>query len=351
MSNRLLECPTSCAYLQSYAWREDIRVFGLCILLIITQSCSLEPPTKQQWLPTELLLQILSYLDDTKDLLSLSRSSKVLRTIALPALYSKLYIEESSSVYQRPRYKRLESLIGFLNFIPSSDIAVFITEFRVELVCCNAYPWEISYPQRQSTPKGTCDSHDNLAGAAMKTMINLKILRIECRLHENSTCHRHAWINDLEMLQLRYLSFLCYCGPYNTVQPPTFFSAPILASVQALDFHWNHNFECPTPWLSSLVDDASILPKLDALSYHGSPLGGVLMTKRSIQRLDLDCESRVLIDTPPKSHGTITHITSSYFPVFTILFLSVPHVFRNLRHIGVINSSLLGFPGVFSRTL
>jgi hypothetical protein len=93
-----------------------------------------------------------------------------------------------------------------------------------------------------------CSKLDTLLGQALKSLVNLQVLHINCACCRvlSDVFSRHTYLEKLRTTELRELSFQCRCLPYDQ-EPYRALTAPYMSSIKTLrwELFWKRDFDPP----------------------------------------------------------------------------------------------------------
>jgi hypothetical protein len=283
-------------------------------------------------------LHILSYINEKKDLLTLSWTSRLLRALALPLLFQTVDLLVIEPILSKHKHQ-LQPRFSILKPLRAPGIAAIVIDLRVSLsswLMCERYSRSL-----WNSRKCTCDALDRQVGECVKAMVNLEALYFNCILCKDidDTDRRHRYIPDLETCKLRTLSFSCYCTRGTNHQLERILSSPMQATVEALKW-----ISYPAGTMSRLtekiLDAAQTLPCLNALYHSGTNVENFLLANRPIRRIftgdmrETTCPG--LLRAFSNSPGMLTHIVLHDFSLLADILAVKPTSFRNLQHVGTL---------------
>jgi hypothetical protein len=218
-------------------------------------------------LPTEILLQIISYLmSDLRDVAVLNRTSKYFTAVTDALLYSSLRIgldAPSCKPMSVPLNERRQALL--YQGLQSPRFAELVTEFRIDFSWCGMRRPPIL--RRLRRVRCTCNRLDYLLGQALTSLTNLRILRFSCYCCADPTDSRHLYLQHLTTTKLRGLTFECQCMPAMSDKLFNICSASCMRSL--LELKWpNPGNSAPNVSVRALIEDKKCLPKLVGLYIH-----------------------------------------------------------------------------------
>ncbi|KIM26662.1 hypothetical protein M408DRAFT_25151 [Serendipita vermifera MAFF 305830] len=151
-----------------------------------------------QWLPVEILIQIVSYVPEKRDIAKLCSVSTLLNSISLPFLYKSLNIDDESS---KNWYLQLE-LFKILSIPRYSNIVTTVKLKFYGKYACN---------KKKNSFIGacTCKDYDDQIGGLLIGLINLQSLYFDCNLCGAED--HHSYLASLRSRQLQVLKFRCFC--------------------------------------------------------------------------------------------------------------------------------------------
>ncbi|KAG8809890.1 hypothetical protein FRC17_003187 [Serendipita sp. 399] len=219
-------------------------------------------------LPTELLMQIISYIQDIGDIRRLSLASRTLRAIVEPQLYHTLFIRT-----KRDLSKQINAIQ--LSFA-TPHIRVQITEIRIafgEIAGRDSY---------LSTPDSQKREWEADLGDAIASLPNLQILWFNCASRHSFGGLKHAWLAKLQTKQLRQLDITC-AGRWDDADFE-FLYAPCTSKLRALNMN---GIEPRNPASMALQWQLVKAPSqtIDRLAYDGSFTPAWLVENRAIKNI------------------------------------------------------------------
>jgi hypothetical protein len=284
----------------------------------------------QRWLlstlATELLLLIVSLVDDRNDVLALCGTSVILRALSLPLFFKTVWLGQS----ELRSYDQLERLYKSLK---NPRIALMVTEFRVQI--------------GETCLLGNicgCDYLDEIVGEALLAMITLESLHIDCRLCRNTldtVKGRHGYLDTLITPMLKTFAFQClFCSGRCVDQRARILLSPCLATVQI--FAYDPRNTPPVPETAYIIlDNPRILPHVRVMQHYGTKLENTVLAMRPIERLyirywrvGLLMEAGRLDSAILQSPGKLTHLILEESQYYTPRILQNLAIFIHLNHIG-----------------
>jgi len=265
-------------------------------------------------------LLVISLLEETSDLFSLSHTSGVLRALVLPIRAVTVFPAREYSPGEDAS-RQFRTLKAFRD----TGLAAAVTEFRVRLPCLGPPGWRC-----------TCSSVDATLGTALQAMVNIELIDIICVLCPHQPQERHQYFSNLEPRRLRHVSFQCFCteGP---LWCETMLSAPIFNTVEAL--RWSSSNKARVmPWAGGL-NHPTDLPNLTALAHLGSSLEDELLATRHIRRVYSSqrlSEHRGFLSSLEASPGILTHVVLEKFFDLRTFVQAMPLCFSNIQHVGTL---------------
>jgi hypothetical protein len=288
-------------------------------------------------LPTELLAIILDLVYGRIELSRLCRTCRLFRTIVEPRLY---HVYLSSSKWYR-----------------GADIRQVIQHIRLELilntVTLELYGWK--YCDGQTNPREpaffknsrqhqvtcTCNKLDRAVGKALRHLVNLRTLRLDCDLCEVDPYQRHGWISTLETRSLHEINVICWCSDIDESTTVEIFSASPMNTVAMLGWHPHRSMSQQGELLKLLLMEQPILSNLRHLDYRGSDIDTMLLRHRPITRLSCALDpGRALNYEEMREMQGLTHLNIDCinWGAFKSLYLDSiaenPSPFLNLQHLG-----------------
>ncbi|KIM24472.1 hypothetical protein M408DRAFT_26942 [Serendipita vermifera MAFF 305830] len=248
-------------------------------------------------LPTELLLQIVSYITNRDDLYSLYATCRTLSLIVRHSLYNCIdtrpppppftgrSIRDDHRPFNAAQHQKI-----FRTLRSQPHISSLVTELRVALPKCTKDQFK---PARGfwTGPKDWCRAIEKHLALALVQLVNLEVLDFQCglcpiRLDSVSRGKKHDYLCKLGAKHLRELRLSCVCRESRDLaETRTILSAPCLQSITTLS--WDIQLSC-VQW--EVTGDMSQLDQcllhLHTLSYDANPLLDRLVTLRRIRHLE-----------------------------------------------------------------
>ncbi|KAG8807978.1 hypothetical protein FRB91_003472 [Serendipita sp. 411] len=177
----------------------------------------------------ELLMQIISYIEDLRHLQDLLIVSKIFRSIVEPVLYRVIKIGGVRGLDLPP--SKLGALYRTLE-IPR--IAGLVTVLKVDL-----NKWQHCFQCSRQLSRGviarsvslyvaisaacSCDTLDREFGRVVVNLKNLQALSFSCYLTHRKGDHQHSWFATLQERELKELEIWCRfsCEQILFVKPKT----------------------------------------------------------------------------------------------------------------------------------
>lgn len=314
-------------------------------------------------LPTELLLHIVSYIEDIQDVGILSKTCKTFRLICLQRLYQRIdpwcgliwFATDEVHTSNTQRHLKLFSALQY------SHISPVVTTLKLALPKCRKNMLS-AFTEFWSGWSDCCRTIETQLGCALLGLVNLQVLDITCALCPASRdaagwCKAHAYIPKLAAKKLIELHLTCkeYPEERDFVQTRAMLSAECLQSITALT--WKIPFHHTGDQLSEEDCENAIrgrLPFLEKLTYNVNPLLDRLLAIRDIRQLKCRPLDQVLhsaLSNSPKKHlvsllagddetpfwyrDWVT--PSDSFAGWTHYLSADIQPYRYLRHLGVLN--------------
>lgn len=268
--------------------------------LFFRRSSTIHPSVQTEFLlrlPTELLLQIVSYITNRDDLYSLYATCRTLSLIVRHSLYNCIdtrpppppftgrSIRDDHRPFNAAQHQKI-----FRTLRSQPHISSLVTELRVALPKCTKDQFK---PARGfwTGPKDRCRAIEKHLALALVQLVNLEVLDFQCglcpiRLDSVSRGKKHDYLCKLGAKHLRELRLSCVCRESRDLaETRTILSAPCLQSITTLS--WDIQLSC-VQW--EVTGDMSQLDQcllhLHTLSYDTNPLLDRLVTLRRIRHLE-----------------------------------------------------------------
>ncbi|KAG8801661.1 hypothetical protein FRC16_011366 [Serendipita sp. 398] len=240
----------------------------------------------------ELLLQIISYIHDNKDLRSLALVSRTFWKIIGPEIWQVVDLGTTKwrPFHPRANYSRLMKLY---NTMKNLRVGSYITVFRISIkniyhcsYCTDAYGGNLRALYVRLVDPCRCKKLDRQLGAVIAELPNLHVLSMSCRLIHREGEERHAWLANLKTQVLQELELGCGYAPWK-VKDYNLLLAPCMSKLSAV------KLDAYFPFLDSELQyfmplREQFFPLLDTLAYHisdGSLLRDWILSHRPIKNL------------------------------------------------------------------
>lgn len=172
-------------------------------------------------LPTELLLLILSLVEDVETLLTLYRTSGTLRFLSLPFFKS---MDLDSDLTHRSPFQ----WVTLYKSLRASPISGIITKFHAKIWKSHSGCWH-------RVPCTACDTLDDIVGELLLSMVNLESLYINCSLCREKANDRHQYLDNLVAPKLQAFAFDCsHCFKNARGWQYKILALPWLSTIQSL---------------------------------------------------------------------------------------------------------------------
>lgn len=291
-------------------------------------------------LPLELLLSVVSYVDETADLASLCVTSKLFFSIAQASLYKTISVGGGNLQGLQYGMKKL-ALDDHFNLYrtlqSTNNIYTFVTDFRVHFQPCSRGKERLGVPCR-------CDDFDTMLGQALIRLENIRTLgfRCICCKSRDWKASRHQYLNELQCKQLDQLIFRCSCYAFDARYKNTsiFFDKPFMSTVQSLSLS-----SVPLGVASVLARDGC-LPALKKLSCNDQNSVEKLLAKGILTHLmaefifDRDLAS-ILSQIPPSLQHLVIGDVLDQLNLYGALN---SHSYPNIRHLGIFSLNTVSIP-------
>ncbi|PVG01396.1 hypothetical protein CPB86DRAFT_781620 [Serendipita vermifera] len=301
-----------------------------------------EPPSKESAtfvipkFPPELLIAVVDFVYGRKELYQLCRTSRFLRKIAEPKLYFQHFgqseLAKQMDIPKILRHPQLESLLNTL---------------YIKLKRPDQCEWKRSrltdiQQARTSQPACSCSNVDEQFWISIASLLNLRTLKISCRLCVDRSSPRHQHICKLETRLLKKVFFTCQCSIMDDNTLAEIFSAACMNSVITLGWHLLQPTSIKGGALESRLVKDNVLPKLRHLDHWGRDVDNLLLRHRPITRLcsSLEPDAGINHEDLRAHREIITHINihTPYIAAYDASPLAAiareVNLFRNLHHIG-----------------
>lgn len=235
-------------------------------------------------LPIELLMHIVSYIKDRKDLMSVELTSRIFRSVALPLIYQTIVISENGR--QSLDYQRQTLLYRSLQSSPALDTVTTVDLYLAKWKTCS----KAMAPTSNSIKRCNCNRLDRLLGEALSCLPNLESLSLKCNLcWSKASDQRHRHLAHLKTTKLRELWLRCRCSEWNHTYELTadILSSPGMSSLISLWLEWSiaGAMTLPVSLYKDLFANPGNLPSISWLYHDGSMLSDMVITERPITRL------------------------------------------------------------------
>ncbi|PVG01397.1 hypothetical protein CPB86DRAFT_871145 [Serendipita vermifera] len=285
-------------------------------------------------LPTELLIEIINFVEGKKELYRLCRTSRLLRTVAEPLLYARHFghseLAKKMDIRVLFRHPHFETIINTIS------LKLIRWNYCQHLMLKGGYK-----PHRPLLPC-SCREFDEAVGRALNCLLNLRVLRLYCSLCQTDSQERHGYISTLNTRVLQEVKFSCYCSIMDEKRVAKCLSAPCMTSVTTLGWHSLRGTSAKGGYLESLLVKDGILPNLSHLRHWGDDISNLLLRYRPITQLSSTVTSDGIprLEDLKRNDGLMTHMSIyAHFgasePLFNIIAQD-PSPFRNLQHIGTL---------------
>lgn len=203
-------------------------------------------------LPVELLLQIAANLEDTKNLLSLSYASKVLKEVAYAQIYTSLTITigDPLQVDVESRWLDEKGLRLLRRTLNDPQIAAIVTRLELRILGCDQT--HEPTPRLPARSCG-CDRRDAVLGEVLQSLKNLHTLHFQCMLFcWKSVEPHHLYLESLPVKSLGEMVYNCSCTARPTNRPKQTLSASFMQSITSLEWGGTTVFELEETCLPNL---------------------------------------------------------------------------------------------------
>jgi hypothetical protein len=274
-------------------------------------------------LPAELWLHIINLLNGNIEKLTLSRVSKVLRSLILPYFKTiNLFPNQdsaSSGYKDSDEFNLLLSLRG-------PQLASVVTSLTIKPTCTYRAGWKLT--------RCMCLKLDGLMSTAFNAMVNLAHLDIHCKMCDRYGEHRYRCFTRISTRRLLSLSFQCHCESVGLHYSDTYISPAVLSTVESLRWYCRRSYV-----------GREQISRVNALVYYGSYREDKLMAARSIRRVWIPDEKgdtavpfvRALGDDVGENDSVgLNRIILEKFDRLEEMVAAKPGWFGNLQHIGTL---------------
>ncbi|KIM26660.1 hypothetical protein M408DRAFT_9723 [Serendipita vermifera MAFF 305830] len=289
----------------------------------------------KQWLPVELLIHVVSYIPEKRDIAKLCSVSTLFNSISLPFLYKNLNIDDESS---KNWYLQLE----FFKILGVPRYSSIVT--TIELKFCGKYACN----KKKNSFRGacTCKDYDDQIGRLLNGLINLQSLYFNCNLCPGED--HHSYLDSLQPRKLQVFKFRCFClyNQQEGVNKPgstSLLTAPFMQNVTSLALM------CPkrcllddTGRIENVLGQPNVLPALSTLAYSVLSESGEykfpseVLAARPIRRLYYHGIPSAAEASSP-AQQTLEYIMSyDIMQWLPPIVTNYPRLYANLRSIGTI---------------
>ncbi|PVG01394.1 hypothetical protein CPB86DRAFT_781617 [Serendipita vermifera] len=303
------------------------------------------PTTGPSRLPTELLVVVIDFVNDRRELHQLCRTCHLFRAMAEPKLYRLHFAHTERAmnmdIYKLIRHPRLETILNTLE----------LTLWGCPYCERRLLMWPTTLLQKLGlkwTPC-TCDKLDKSVGIALGDLFNLRILHLSCVLCQVDSHKRHGWITTLKTNSLQEITFTCTCSIMDEATTVEIFGAPCMTSLTTLGWHPCRRTTVNKGGLEFTLIRSDILPNLRHLDFWSGDTNSSLLCHRPITRLVMSIDEGDIVNYEDlrSTNGRLTHlnILAENWGVFGSFFIDIIaenlSPFRNLQHLGsfLLNSS------------
>jgi hypothetical protein len=172
----------------------------------------------------------------------------------------------------------------------------------------------------RSGPPCPCDKLDEALGRALNGLINLRMLRLDCRLcrpdgvdrWDRVPCsyERHRYLTTLQTNVLQEVKFHCKCSIINEKALVEYLGASCMTPVTTLGWSTCGQIS-PNGYLKASLTNPSILPNLSVLFCVSDVLNHLLVQCRPIQKIGASGErgqGTINLEDLIKKRGKLTHV-------------------------------------------
>lgn len=336
---------------------EQSPVLGKWVLLVLKGYWLYRHTVRTPSLPNELLILVLSHLNEKRDLAALSLTCQTFRSILEPQLYSRIDILFPNTTTPQTSMEQEPSLNGprraaLCRTLVSPHYSSLVTSFNFVSPICNQdirrefQEWWTRLPDK-------CDEIDAQLSNVLQALPNLHTLLVEFRACWTSNPEkRHRYLQNLKTRTLTSLSFKCYCSAEPLSQTYETLSSPCCQAIHSLK--WERASKHARGGQQEF-DVSRILPPLQKLGYVENKILDKLLSCRAITHLACeiwdDTRHRAFCKGP--SNGTLTWLCTrvktrevyegdlSHLPNLSVSgrYLAIgvgdnPEAFKNVTHLG-----------------
>ncbi|PVG01409.1 hypothetical protein CPB86DRAFT_102398 [Serendipita vermifera] len=284
-------------------------------------------------LPNELLILIVSLVEETRDLCALCLVSRLLRSIAEDRLYRQIFTTSTPLRHGRRvplcrtlLQRRFESIV--------TDLDITLGKWK----SCSR--WDASPISRHLRGRCTCDVVDKEWGRAIVSLTQLVSLQFTCYLcYDSQMDRRHRYLQNLKTKNLKRSAYSCFCSISDGKRELSILAAPYMRSVTILDWRCDSWTQVWRPEFDAFLDNPDILPNIRWLNYDNTPFSSLLVSKRYITRLStrwppgkIPLRYSLLSQFPGRPTHLSDHDQGSDLLRFSII--REPGPFRSLQHFG-----------------
>jgi hypothetical protein len=315
-------------------------------------------------LPNELLILILSYLNEKRDLAILSRTCQTFRSISEPRLYETIDMPFPNTTTPKTPREQETSLIGsrraaLCRTLVSPHYSSLVTSLNFVSPICSRI--RSGFQEWRTRLSDKCDEIDGQLSNVLQALPNLHSLWVECQACWTPNPEkRHRYLQNLKTRTLTHLSFRCSCSSEPLSQTYQTLSSPCCQAIHTLE--WDRTSQHARGGQQEF-DVSGILPRLQMLAYAENKILDQLLSCRAITHLACgiwdDTRHRAFCRGP--SNGALTWLCSkgkkwaisdgdlNHLPNLSnsggCLAIGVrenPEAFRNVTHLGCLYFSEAG---------
>ncbi|KAG8793410.1 hypothetical protein FRC17_008452, partial [Serendipita sp. 399] len=246
-------------------------------------------------LPTELLLQVLSYVQHERDLRQLALASRFLNHTLEPELWR--IIEFNGTQYRfdglRAPMATTEKLLALYRSLTIPRLGAYISIIRICLNylkhCLHCKGTTQSNSQKKlniSLTSGCrCKRLDDDLGSALVELPNLQVLSLSCQLMPRGGMH--DWLANLKTKELQELEIQCEYHLWSVEDFKRRLLVPCMSGLKALKFNVKF-LSGENPLRPLIASTKEYFPVLDTFSCHvpeSFALRDWFLSNRSIKRL------------------------------------------------------------------
>jgi hypothetical protein len=298
-----------------------------CCYIYLSRADLVPSQAPPRGLPPELLLLILSYVEEYRDLYSLCLTCRALQAVAETVLYRSISTVRSSLSGKYAGVVALDQTMHekLYKTIRSRGFAHMVTNFTIIFELCGVpQPKPIWW-------RCTCDKFDAMLGQVLLSLQNLQVLHFSC----SGCCTRgayHGYLTQLPTQKLQEFAFDCHCRqqPIKTHQILT---SPCMAPVMSLVFLNPYKWED-----YDVLSTKGCLPRLKKFMCSDINLVEALLPTRTITHLS--CSSRIsdlgrLHDIISRTRCSLTYLQVHDFSHIIPYFIRMDSTpYRSLKHLG-----------------